>query len=436
MPQTQHGPSVARLSPQEVTYSHFRGQYLIPNTPCIFPPQLAQHWKLFDKWFTNEQKLDWQYLKEQYGSLKVDCIDCRPVSDEQKEEETISTFGELLDLWQAGKGQTRYLKDWHLPLEIQRTAENTKKGKEKLQAELYQVEQVCLDDWMNELEGNEHEGRGDDFRFVYAGGENTFTPLHRDVYCSYSISTQIHGSKLWYLFPPTCTASLLPLITRANHEGDGINCDEWSDELKAQFEAKGMIKVWQEPKETIFIPSGWYHSVHNLSHPTFSLNHNWLNSHNLPSIYSSLCEEVARCRDAISDVKDLLIEKVKRQGTAAEGEEAWKREWEEEVDGLVERSEGWSWRTFWKMIANTLKSLEISQEDLESRFDKSRWPLIPPEARPPTSYTLQQLRPLLDDFRKKEEREWKWLDGLNVVLNEVDDEIARLSHALDCNGHS
>jgi len=88
-------------------------------------------------------------------------------------------------------------------------------------------------------------------------------------------------------------------------------------------------------------PSGWYHSVHNLDHPTFSLNHNWLNSHNLTSVYSSLCEEVARCREAIYDVKELLIRKARRNGRELEGERAWKKEWEEEVDGLVERSEGW-----------------------------------------------------------------------------------------------
>jgi len=53
----------------------------------------------------------------------------------------------------------------------------------------------------------------------------------------------------------------------------------------------------------------------------------------------SLSEEVGRCREAISDVKELLREKARREGK--EGEEGWKREWEEAVDGLVERSEGW-----------------------------------------------------------------------------------------------
>lgn len=42
----------------------------------------------------------------------------------------------------------------------------------------------------------------DDFRFTYLGPEGTFTPLHADVYNSYSWSTNLCGRKKWWLFPP------------------------------------------------------------------------------------------------------------------------------------------------------------------------------------------------------------------------------------------
>ncbi|GAA5905120.1 uncharacterized protein JCM6883_004972 [Sporobolomyces salmoneus] len=422
--------SIARLTSSETNYAHFRAHHLVPNVPCIFPPSLIQHWRLFSLWFTpSSSDLDYEYLVRTYGSLPIDCIDCE--AEGEAEEAEVSTFGELLALWKHGKGRKKYLKDWHLPLEVHRSAGGTRKGKEKVRDEVYEVEGVCLDDWMNEYEGNGREGKEDDFRFVYAGGGDTFTPLHRDVYCSYSISTQISGRKLWYLFPPSCTSAFLPLITQANREGRGVNCDEWSEEVKDKFRAKGMIEVWQEERETIFIPSGWYHSVHNLSHPTISLNHNWANSHNLPSIYSSLSEEAARCRDAIIDVKELFIEKARREGRASEGEGAWKGEWEEEVEGLVERSEGWSWRTFWKMIVNTLRNLEISREELGVRFEDSRWPIIPPHARPPTSFVIERVRPLVEQFRKREEGEWKWLEGFGAVLSQVEEELIRLSEVVE-----
>jgi hypothetical protein len=289
-------PRITRLKSHQVNYEYFREHHLVSNSPCIFPPSLAQHWSLFNKWFTPDAELDYDYLKAQYGSLEVNCIDCE---EPNRDEIEPSTFGQLLDLWQARKGQTKYLKDWHLPLEIQRSEGSTRKGKEKLRQELYKVETVCLDDWINELEGNESQGKGDDFRFVVRKlfqirSTRVFGELKIDLGkistrevktllllyivmsvcdshlpiqarlelftdgsylpdCSYSISTQIRGRKLWYLFPPSCTPFLLPLITTANRQGRGINCHEWTEENKSEFESKGMIKVWQEVKETIFM---------------------------------------------------------------------------------------------------------------------------------------------------------------------------------------
>ena len=41
-----------------------------------------------------------------------------------------------------------------------------------------------------------------DYRFTYMGPKGTFTPLHRDVYGSYSWSSNIIGRKRWWLIPP------------------------------------------------------------------------------------------------------------------------------------------------------------------------------------------------------------------------------------------
>jgi hypothetical protein len=40
------------------------------------------------------------------------------------------------------------------------------------------------------------------------------------------------------------------------------------------------VELIQEPGETIFVPSDVFHTVENLD-PTLSINHNWLNAHNL-----------------------------------------------------------------------------------------------------------------------------------------------------------
>ncbi|GAA5978804.1 hypothetical protein JCM10908_004493 [Rhodotorula pacifica] len=395
-------------------------------------PHSVQVLPMWDTLASEAGELNYAYLGRQYGSLEVACVDCEAstskLSPSETDEPPVATFEDLLQLWRRGRGRTKYLKDWHLPLAIHRRGAGGQegvagkgKGKERVREELYDVPPAWLDDWMNEYEASEKE---DDFRFVYAGGGDTFTPLHRDVYCSYSISTQLFGRKRWYLFPPRCASSLRILIRQAEREDANVNCEEWDEELKTEYSRRGMIVVEQEVGESIFIPSGWYHSVTNLSHPTLSLNHNWLNAHNLPAVYRSLSEEAARCREAISDVKEMLI----RQAPDAQDaeKEGWRREWEETVNGLIEQSEGWSWPTFWRMTRFALENLDQPLTVLEERAATSRWPFVPPEVRPPTQYVVQQVRPLLLEFRAREEQEWRWLPGLEEVLQGVDRELDRL----------
>ncbi|BGP22535.1 jumonji domain containing protein [Rhodotorula toruloides] len=415
--------AIPLLNGSECSYVHFRQHHLLPNKPCLISPKLVEDWQIRRKISRGDGAPDWEYLEDTFGRYEAVCVDCEARDEAGKGDQAeVRTFGELLALWKAGKGRTKYLKDWHLPLLVYREAERLDKGKgkERVREELYEVPRLCLDDWMNEWEGSEGN---DDFRFVYAGGGSTFTPLHRDVYCSYSISTQLYGRKKWFLFPPSCTPHLLPLITEAERNDTSVSCDEWSDERKEEFRARGMMVVEQKEGESIFIPSGYYHSVHNLTHPTVSLNHNWLNSHNLPDVYRSLSDEVERCRVSIEDVNQMMIERATRKG---EGEEGWREDWEAVLDELVERSGGWSWPKFWRMMLNTIRNLEVPLAVLEERAAKSRWSLIPPDARPSTSYVLDQVRPLVLDFRQRPEAEWRWLAGIRKVIEGVEAELNRL----------
>lgn len=64
------------------------------------------------------------------------------------------------------------------------------------------------DDWLNpprpspSTSSPEVSPNTSDFRFTYLGPAGTYTPLHRDVYSSYSWSANVVGRKLWWLFPP------------------------------------------------------------------------------------------------------------------------------------------------------------------------------------------------------------------------------------------
>jgi hypothetical protein len=105
----------------------------------------------------------------------------------------------------------------------------------------------------------------DDYRFLYLGTSGTQTAWHHDVYLSHSWSTSITGFKRWLLLAPQDAPLLFHRIT---HEPPPI-ADLWSPELATEDypgleEARSRcLVVWQYPNETIFVPSGWYHSVEN-----------------------------------------------------------------------------------------------------------------------------------------------------------------------------
>jgi hypothetical protein len=102
----------------------------------------------------------------------------------------------------------------------------------------------------------------DDYRFLYLGTSGTSTAFHHDVYLSHSWSTSLCGVKRWVLLHPE-HAHLLRHRTTQEPISDLFNIDSLED-YPGLFEAreKALI-VWQYANETIFVPSGWYHSVTN-----------------------------------------------------------------------------------------------------------------------------------------------------------------------------
>ena len=74
--------------------------------------------------------------------------------------------------------------------------------------------------------------------------------------------------------------------------------------------------------------------VENLT-DCISINHNWCNAHNLPSLYSSMCAKVTEVEHALEDVRELL------SSNAAPGDTSWMREWVNIVQDVVEKDAGW-----------------------------------------------------------------------------------------------
>lgn len=53
------------------------------------------------------------------------------------------------------------------------------------------------------------------------------------------------------------------------------------------------LECIQEQDEIIFVPSGWYHQVHNLE-DTISINHNWFNAYNLHWVITKLQKNILK----------------------------------------------------------------------------------------------------------------------------------------------
>lgn len=58
----------------------------------------------------------------------------------------------------------------------------------------------------------------------------------------------------------------------------------------------------QETGDAVFVPSGWHHCVENLA-PTLSVNHNWINGHNLHWAWGLLRRQHVDAAEAIQDCR-------------------------------------------------------------------------------------------------------------------------------------
>ena len=181
------------LDTSQCTYDYFRQHHLLPNKPAVLPASLIEDWPVY-YWRTSggDREATTSPLDTFRDIVLAESGACLVGAED---EPSFETLGDLLDAWEQGKAKGVYLKDWHLPLWLARQGN----GEESVSSALYSVPEICKDDWMNEYYGAE---TNDDFRFVvssvspsqgsaelisrpsrsqYAGGGETFTPLHRDV---------------------------------------------------------------------------------------------------------------------------------------------------------------------------------------------------------------------------------------------------------------
>ncbi|KAJ4962093.1 hypothetical protein NE237_022003 [Protea cynaroides] len=303
------GGHIEKVNGKELSYNEFVKRYMEKNQPVVLTG-LMDGWRACRDWVIGNGQPNLQYFSSHFGCSRVQVADCgrREFTDQKRVEMSVSDFiSHWLEVsskdctYASGNGQTLlYLKDWHFVKEYPDYAP-------------YTTPLFFRDDWLN-IYLDSHPMHWDpdtyhktndvncsDYRFVYMGPKGTWTPLHADVFRSYSWSANVCGKKKWFFLSP----SQCHLVYDSNMKSSVYDIfGDVPDAKFPDFNKAIWLECTQEQNEIIFVPSGWYHQVHNLE-DTISINHNWFNAYNLDWVWKLLVKDYWEARGYIEDIRDI-----------------------------------------------------------------------------------------------------------------------------------
>lgn len=103
------------------------------------------------------------------------------------------------------------------------------------------------------------------YGFVWLEHFNSFfrTPLHADVFTSFSWSVNLCGRKRWVLFPPGEEICFTDKLGNLVYDIESPVLQD-SNQFENYYHHKNTFEIIQNSGEAVFIPSGWHHQVWNL----------------------------------------------------------------------------------------------------------------------------------------------------------------------------
>ncbi|KAH8283106.1 hypothetical protein KR054_012198 [Drosophila jambulina] len=309
--QEQLPDEILRCPAQELSYSDFFWLYMHKNLPVIIT-DVSNNWEC-QQWTTTKtpentntidvnsntgqlpllRSINFDYLKTKIGNTPVPVADCNSAYFNSHTKLELN-FHDYLERWRSrieseaaevncnsetANRDNLYLKDWHLAAQMPGYS-------------FYQVPKYFASDWLNEqliAQGK------DDYRFVYMGPKNSWTSYHSDVFGSFSWSTNIVGLKKWLIMPP---GEELKLNDRLGNPPFSID-ERMLDENNVRY-----YTINQRANEAVFVPSGWFHQVWNLT-DTISVNHNWFNACNIAMVWQNLKNNLTAVWKEISDCQQM-----------------------------------------------------------------------------------------------------------------------------------
>ncbi|XP_027198348.2 2-oxoglutarate and iron-dependent oxygenase JMJD4-like [Dermatophagoides pteronyssinus] len=312
-------------SEQLPSYNEFYNNVMKQNKACLFGSKLTEQWKCRNEWLSNNDdsnRINFDYLAKKYGKLTVPVYNCnRKHFNSNPKNEML--FDEYVRYWKKfienESMEILYLKDWHL---VQDSVDDN----------FYEIPEYFESDYLNEYC---RDKQITDFKFVYMGPTGSRTPLHIDVFGSFSWSSNIIGTKRWIMIPDYSIDRLKQLIGSDELPHDLQILPNYREILE---KVQG-FEVMQQAGEIIFVPSGYLHQVENLTN-TISINHNWFNACNLERIFNNLLNALD---DVQNEIKDLKVD------MNDDGEE-----WNELCDKILTIHFGMNRQYFLEIIRNSI----------------------------------------------------------------------------------
>jgi hypothetical protein len=129
------------------------------------------------------------------------------------------------------------------------------------------------------------------YRWILMGPARSGTPYHTDPHGTSAWNALLYGKKRWALYPPTDAGAPLPpgidpVTQRSSHPL------LWYTNVYSTLGGGGggqppPIEFVQEPGDFLFVPSGWWHCVLNIT-DTVAVTQNFVNMANLDAVIAHM----------------------------------------------------------------------------------------------------------------------------------------------------